>query len=263
MKVGINSAIIKEISGRGLSLDELPVEVVEIGFDDIPLLTEKGINWNLIEELLTLGVEFTIHAPCSDGKNISLDLGVDSRRNIRIMEDVFRISQALNAKYVVIHGGDIRKSYYTSFVNTKRQLMELSVIGEEYGVKLEIENLLDNRIGAFPHEFLPFLDENVSTCFDVGHAFLVSRKYGIRLEEFLLIPDIEHVHLHDNSGFWDEHRALGEGVIPFNVILPAIAKIEPKNVILEIRRYRDSENVIRSIELVKKLKPRVKREVLI
>ncbi|WP_456395993.1 sugar phosphate isomerase/epimerase family protein [Thermococcus sp.] len=259
MKVGVNSFIIREISGHGFSVDELPVDVIELGFDDMPVLTPSGINWEVLHELLSLNVDFTLHAPCSDGNNIKLDLGVNSRKNIRIMENVFRIAQILDAEYVVVHGGDIGNNYHRAFINTKRQLMEIATIAEEYEVKLVMENLTDNRIGAFPHELLPFLEKNVSVCLDIGHAFLTSLKYGLDIGEYFLLDDIEHVHLHDNGGARDEHRAMGEGCIDFNNILPKILFRKPKNIIWEIREYQKADNVLRSILSVKSAKIRVVR----
>ncbi|HII66966.1 MULTISPECIES: sugar phosphate isomerase/epimerase [Thermococcus] len=254
MKVGVNSYIIREISGNGFSIDELPIDVIELGFDGLRGLTDKGIDWDVLHGLLTLDVEFTLHAPTSDGRNIRVDLCVNSRKNIEIMENVFEIARTLDAKYVVVHGGDIKDSYHKALVNTRKQMMELSAVAEEYGVKLVIENLIDNRIGAFPHELIPFLEENVSVCFDIGHAFINSLKYGLGVEEYMLLPGIEHVHLHDNNGAKDEHRALGEGRINFDDLIPKILSLRPKNVIWEIRDYWDRENVLRSILSVKRVK---------
>ncbi|MFA4640327.1 sugar phosphate isomerase/epimerase family protein [Pyrococcus kukulkanii] len=249
-RVGVNSYIVREISGHGIPIEELDVDLIELGFDDIEVLTEEGINWSSLDLLSTLNVGFTIHSPTSDGRTIAVDLGRYSRRNIRIMENVFRIAQALNARYVVIHGGDIHESYHKAFINTKRQLMELATIAEEYGVKLVIENLLDNRIGTFPHEFIPMFEDNVGFCFDIGHAFITARKYGLDVGSFLTLSP-EHVHLHDNMGIRDEHRAIGEGKIPLFVFREILEK-GPRNVILEIRRYSSEDSILRSIEFVRR-----------
>ncbi|AEC51154.1 hypothetical protein PNA2_0236 [Pyrococcus sp. NA2] len=249
-EVGISSTIVSEITGNGIPIDILKVNLVEIGTDDVPILIDDRINWSEVENLQTLGVSFTIHAPTSDGANVKVDLGRYSRKNIRIMEALFKIAQALDVRNIVIHGGDIKGSYHEAFINTKRQVMELATIAEEYGVKLFIENLLDTRIGAFPHELLPFLESNVSICLDTGHAYLMSVKYNVPLEEYLLLP-FEHVHLHDNNGKFDEHRPIGEGLIPPNFFLGVLMS-KPRTIILEIRRYSSIENVISSINLVKK-----------
>ena len=253
-KLGVNSYVVREISKNGISIDNLPIDVIELGFDDIPVLTEDGINWEMLHNLATLDVDFTIHAPCADGKNVSVDLGINTRRNIRIMENVFVIAQTLNAKYVVVHGGDIGESYHRAFINTRIQLMELATIAEEYGVELVIENMCDNRIGAFPHEMLPFIEQNVSVCIDIGHAFLTSLKYGINIREYSLLPRIVHLHLHDNYGVRDDHLPPGEGKIPLS-LYHHLLLLKPRNVIIEIRNYDTPESILRGISFIKGLRP--------
>ncbi|AIU69307.1 AP endonuclease [Thermococcus eurythermalis] len=253
MKVGVNTCIVQEVSGRGFSLEELGVEVLELGFDDVEVLTEEGINWSILKDLAGLGTEFTLHAPTSDGRNVSVDLGRYSRMNIVTMERVLKIASALDANVVVVHGGDIRGSYHRAFANTRRQLMEISAIAEDYGVKFLIENLTDGRIGAFPHELLPFVEENVGICLDVGHAFLTAMKYGVPMDEFALL-EAEEIHVHDNNGIMDEHLPPEEGMIGKNYIGRLIEAVEPEYAVLEIRRYSRPESVFEAIDFVKSLK---------
>ncbi|MEO2152018.1 MAG: sugar phosphate isomerase/epimerase family protein [Thermococcus sp.] len=253
MRVGVNTFIVREVSGNGFPLDELGVEVLELGFDDVEVLTENGINWEALRNLSDLGAEFTLHAPTSDGRNVSVDLGHYSRMNIVTMERVFKVASALDARIVVVHGGDIRGSYYRAFANTRRQLMEISAIAEDYGVKLLVENLTDSRIGAFPHELLPFVEENVGICLDVGHAFLTAMKYGVPMDEFALLR-AEEIHVHDNNGVMDEHLPPGEGMIGKNYIGRLIGAVEPEYAVLEIRRYSRPESVFGAIDFVRSLK---------
>ncbi len=260
MKVGVNSHIVKEISGQEFSLDELNVDVVELGFDDVTVLTEDGIIWEALKNLAGLGVEFTLHAPTSDGKNVRVDLGRYSRMNIITMERVFRIAEALDATTVVVHGGDIHRSYHRAFANTRKQMMEISAVAEEHGVRLLIENLTDMRIGVFPHELLPFLESNVGICLDIGHAFLTAMKYGVPMDEFALLK-AEEVHAHDNNGTTDEHLPPGEGMIGRAYASRLIRATRPTYVILEIRRYSRPENVMEVLEFARGLKGQVVRGV--
>lgn len=253
MRVGVNTYIVKEVSGNGFSLDELDVEVLELGFDDVEVLTEEGINWDTLKNLACLGAEFTLHAPTSEGRNVSVDLGHYSRMNIVTMERVFKIASVLDARIVVIHGGDIGESYHRAFANTRRQLMEISTIAEDYGIRLLVENLTDSRIGAFPHELLPFLEENVGACLDVGHAFLTAMKYGVPMDEFALL-EAEEIHVHDNNGVMDEHLPPGKGMIGRNYIGWLIKAVKPDYAVLEIRRYSRPESVFEAIDFVKSLK---------
>lgn len=60
MKLGVNSYIVKEISGKGFSLDELQVDFVELGFDDSGIIKNEEINWEALKNLKGIGVEFTL-----------------------------------------------------------------------------------------------------------------------------------------------------------------------------------------------------------
>ncbi len=248
--IGVCSYIVKEISGKGLELEDLRVKLVELGFSDIPLIKNEEIVKDSIEYLQTLNLKYTIHSPTSDEEcGVRVDLGVDNKNNIKIMEKVFKIASLLDVRYVVVHGGDVNTSYYKAFINTKNQLTKLSKMAEDYSVRLVIENLSDNRVGAMPHEFMPFLGDNVGMVFDTGHAFLIQQKYGVDMREYIrqLGSYIEHIHIHDNSGITDEHLALGEGSINWKIIIKELSKTNPKNIILEIRRYSNPQNVVESI----------------
>jgi sugar phosphate isomerase/epimerase len=243
MKLGVNSYIVREISGKGFSLDDLRVDFIELGFDDSDLVENGEIQQEALKNLSGLGVEFTLHAPTADGKNLSIDLGVYGREPVKRMEKVIRIANHLGAEVIVVHGGDIRKSYTKASVNTLKHLRELKPIAEDSGVKLVIENLFEGRIGALPHELLPFVDEGFELCFDIGHAFLTSMNSGLRMDEFnVLFPYTSHLHIHDNNGSKDEHRPLGEGMIGFSYARRIVELTKAERAVLEIRRYgrRDS-----------------------
>ena len=253
--IGVCSYIVKDISGKGLALEDLKVKLVELGFSDIPLIKNEEIVKDSIEYLQTLNIKYTIHSPTSDEEcGLTVDLGVDNKNNIKTMEKVFEIASLLDVNQVVVHGGDVNGSYYKAFINTKNQLTEISKIAEDYSVRLVIENLNDNRVGAMPHEFMPFLSENVGMVFDTGHAYLIQQKYGVDMREFIrqLSPYIEHLHIHDNLGVSDEHLAIGEGSIDWKSVIKELSKTKAKYVILEIRKYLSSEHVIDSINALSK-----------
>jgi lactate dehydrogenase-like 2-hydroxyacid dehydrogenase len=63
----------------------------------------------------------------------------------------------------------------------------------------------------------------------------------------VLHPFIKHVHLHDNDGISDLHLPPGEGKIDAGSVLRDIWDVQPENVVLEIRRFAEPENVKLSI----------------
>lgn len=254
MKLGVNSYIVKEISGMGFLLDELGVDFVELGFDDSGVIKDEEINWEALKNLEGLGVEFTLHAPTADGKNLPIDLGVYGKEPVRRMEKVIRIANHLGAEVIVVHGGDIKKSYTKAYVNTLRHLRELKPIAEDHGVKLVVENLFEGRIGALPYELLPLVNEGFELCFDIGHAFLTSMSSGLRIDEFnVLFPYTSHLHIHDNSGSRDEHRPLGEGMIGFYYARRVVELTKAERAVLEIRRYSGKGSVLSNVSFFRNM----------
>ncbi len=266
MKVGVNSRLVREISGGPLSLSYLDVELIELGFDDVPMLSSSlEINHAMLWALDSFDVSFSLHVPTSDARelNLRVDLGRMSRHNFRVMECVFEIASLLDVRHVVIHGGDIIPehwgrfagiSYRKAFLNTVRNLKTLAQLARDYSLMLCLENLDDNRVGSLPVELLALLHDadadNISVTFDTGHAFIIAERYGISLSEFfdILHPFIKHVHLHDNDGISDLHLPLGEGKIDVCSVLRDIWDIQPEDVVLEIKSFSDPENVKESIK---------------
>ncbi|WP_048150494.1 sugar phosphate isomerase/epimerase family protein [Palaeococcus ferrophilus] len=253
MKLGVNSYIVREISGKGFSLDDLRVDFIELGFDDAGLVENGEIQQGTFKDLEGLGVEFTLHAPTADGKNLPLDLGVYGKEPVKRMEKVIRIANHLGAEVIVVHGGDIGKSYTKAYVNTLKHLRELKSIAEDSGVKLVVENLFEGRIGALPHELLSFVSEGFELCFDIGHAFLTSMHSGLKMDEFnVLFPYTSHLHIHDNNGSKDEHRPLGGGMVGFFYAGQAIKLTNAKRAVLEIRGYSGRDSVLSNVSFLRR-----------
>jgi len=55
MKLGVNSYIVREISGKGFSLDDLRVDFIELGFDDSDLVENGEIQQEALKNLSGLG----------------------------------------------------------------------------------------------------------------------------------------------------------------------------------------------------------------
>ncbi|MBA5942027.1 MAG: sugar phosphate isomerase/epimerase [Methanophagales archaeon] len=274
MKVGVNSRMAREVSDGPLSISYLDVELVELGFDDLPLLDRYlEINQSALSALDSYDIAFSLHAPTSDARepNLRVDLGRIDRRNFRVMERVFEIASLLDSEHIVIHGGDISAgnggngngnskvdagvSYRKAFVNTVRNLRMLASLAREYSVLLCLENLGDNGVGSFPAELLALLhasDPDIQVTFDTGHAFIIAERYGIRVSDFFetLRLFIKHVHLHDNDGVSDLHLPLGEGKIDAESVLREIRDMQPENVIIELKSFAVPENVTTSIKAV-------------
>jgi sugar phosphate isomerase/epimerase len=86
---------------------------------------------------------------------------------------------------------------------------------------------LENMIGVkeflcrFPDELIGMTEgiEGIGMTFDFGHANTVGK-----VNEFLPhVGKAKHIHIHDNKGFSDEHLALGDGSINWDIVGKTIA----------------------------------------
>lgn len=87
----------------------------------------------------------------------------------------------------------------------------------ETNARLFLENTMDRSPTAIM-ALLAALPERAAMCFDIGHWF--SAADGSRLDNLApwideAAPRLEHLHLHDNHGFNDEHLGMGRGLIDF------------------------------------------------
>lgn len=111
---------------------------------------------------------------------------------------------------------------------------EVAEVAAEHGVKMAIENMppgwpvfCDKPESA--RTLLEAIDrENVGLTLDIGHANILGDD---AIAEFIttLNDKILIVHIHDNDGKRDQHRAIGEGSIDFRKVIGLLvqAGIEP------------------------------------
>ncbi len=81
------------------------------------------------------------------------------------------------------------------------------------GVTIAVASPLPHLIGGHPDEFkaiLDSLDPSVKVCLDTGHTAL-----GGHWRRFVEVSGarLEHLHAHDNQGYWDDHLPPGDGSI--------------------------------------------------
>jgi sugar phosphate isomerase/epimerase len=100
------------------------------------------------------------------------------------------------------------------------------------GVTLTVENI--DR-ADFPYSTVDEIKQlaeefdGLGITFDVGHAYLASRKEGAKAPEKEIVKAIKkagdhlaHVHIHDNEGLRDDHLPPGDGDIDFRPIVDVL-----------------------------------------
>jgi sugar phosphate isomerase/epimerase len=188
-------------------------------------------------------LKYTVHGLVAD-INIASVYPEIREASVRLHGRAIEASAAAGAELYVIHPGYVAWSFYwrDALQALDKSLEELSVLQEELGIRLGIENMPKSD-WLFFHK--PDLDlHGMGLVLDVGHA-----KTCGTLNEFLEHPELAHVHLHDNSGQNDEHLPLGKGCIDFGPVLKAIAE---KGVTAALEQ-KTEDGVLESLVVLKNL----------
>ncbi|GCC11561.1 endonuclease IV [archaeon] len=261
-KVGINWVNVKELNCHG-TVDIEDVDVVEISLADFDFLKfgEDIVNFALtIKE--NYDINYTVHAPYQNSyiEKTRVNLSKIDERNIKLMEETIKLSSEIGAETVVVHAGDAISRGAEE--NAVENLKTVCGIASYYGMDIALENIFTDengakRVGETPQELLDICDrvskDNMGVNFDVGHAFISSTRYNLKIEDYFntLRNHIIHMHIHNNHGIektpWDEHLPLFAGLIDYRELEYLI---RGRNIILEIRAG-STDDISASLEFIK------------
>ncbi|MBU7030556.1 MAG: sugar phosphate isomerase/epimerase, partial [Theionarchaea archaeon] len=174
------------------------------------------------------------------------------KESLRQITENIEKANTYNAEAVCIHPGHysplsihFKEKAHTVHIQSLKKLTRKA---EECNVSLGIENMPYFPIlcARTPEEVKKILSEvdsdSLGFTFDVGHANITGN-----VHQFLTLKEyITTVHLHDNHGDQDAHRALGEGTVPLDVI----KGLTKKKLIIEVNMYPDA---LKSLKVLKTL----------
>jgi sugar phosphate isomerase/epimerase len=147
------------------------------------------------------------------------------RATVKRLELSIMHAQALDACVWVFHpgAGTGISTFYPGFgwLQNLKTARTLAKIGNEYGVKIAIENVPEPYPGLMKNvkefeEFYANVDEDIGLVVDVGHANINGQ-----IESFFRTfkDKIVHVHLSDNDGKSDQHLGIGRGTVNWTRIV--------------------------------------------
>ncbi|HOT95356.1 MAG TPA: sugar phosphate isomerase/epimerase family protein [Methanoregulaceae archaeon] len=179
-----------------------------------------------IRELIeTTGLRVTVHAPYGDLNCASLNYPI-LRESVRQVTACIRAASEWTDR-VVLHPGYLsplaKLDPERAWTTQKEALREIGRFAADHGVLACLENMISVRefLCRDPGELLGMIEgiEGIGACFDLGHAHTV----GVVQEFVDRIGRADHLHLHDNHGVSDEHLAVGDGTIGYDLVGPGIA----------------------------------------
>lgn len=207
-------------------------------FDYIELYVVPN-SINTIEKWKQINIPLTLHAPHFMHK-VNLADKEQERYNFFVFDQVKTFAEALNAQYIVIHGGIEG--------NLQETIRQLNLIQKKFNSTLLIENKppytpLGEQLpcrGAIYEEITEIMDAtNLNFCLDIGHAICTANFLGIEPYSYVfLFNTLSPIcyHFSDNfiSDTTDKHLHFKEGTINFSKILSIISP--DKNIAIETKK---------------------------
>ncbi|MBO3763377.1 MAG: sugar phosphate isomerase/epimerase [Thermoproteota archaeon] len=171
----------------------------------------------LNEALASVDIKATqIHGPFGeiDYQLGSLNESVRAGAIKRIINWIKNINKT-SIEVLVLHTNLIQTDYNLNSESFLHKIKEINLINfsevvksaQDFGVKIAIENRLEQTFGAFPNDLIELVDEinndYVGICLDTGHANVngIQPSKAVRMFEERLIA----THVHDNNGKEDQH----------------------------------------------------------
>lgn len=209
----------------------LGIEVMNFAFPDV-LDGQWERDVTLYQNMLArVPGMITLHGPFMDMAPGSPDKRIDKIVEARYCHAI-EIAEALNAQIVVFHANFIASLHNEEYrIGWQKRNAEfwspMAEFAAAHNVTLAVENMW---------EFDPFIiidvlrqveHPNLRACLDVGHAHLFS---NVPFADWLNVvePYLVHVHMNNNDGKLDYHRAFPDGVLDYHHLLTLIRAL-PKS----------------------------------
>jgi sugar phosphate isomerase/epimerase len=206
----------------------------EIGIDAEVLDTYSRKEFAKISAVLHQeGVSITLHGPFYDLVPGGMDNKILQASRDRLKE-AFDLIPIFEPMSIVCHTGYDRKRYYEAqdtWLETALETWAPLVKGlQGTATTLMLENVYERTPGMLLRLLNGLNTEKVGFCFDTGHMSAFSET---NMRDWLRIlgPFLKQLHLHDNDGRWDDHRAIGQGQVDFEILFKYVEENPPRPII--------------------------------
>lgn len=255
MNIFISSSVKDNIKDTVKLANELGTGIEVCKFAEPPIL--DGNFENVLKEfsdaLKDFAGKISLHGTFYDLNPASKDQRVKEITIYRYNQSL-KAAKKLGAKTIVFHtgfNGMVKLPvYYNTFIENKIIFWQDFIKRfEDEGITVVLENTYEDE----PDIILSIVDSinspNLKICIDTGHVNINSSS---KVEEWIekIGSRLHHMHLHNNSGKFDEHNSLTRGTIDFNQVIKALQKnnFNP-NLVLEIFKI---DTALESFEYMKK-----------
>ena len=229
----------------------------EIGIDAVALERFNRQEFgDMAAQLLNRGLTITVHGPFIDMFAGSLDPLIRAATRHRF-EQMLDLIPLFKPKTVVCHAGYEWKRYgYLREEWTQNSIETWRWLGDHVkaaGSRLMLENVFEQEPEEIRILFEQLTEQDVGFCLDTGHQAAFSRA---SLATWLdsLGGYLGQLHLHDNRGQQDEHMALGQGRIDFELFFKRLKYMMKTPPVITLEPH-DEESLEPSLDYMEKIWP--------
>ena len=175
------------------------------------------------------GCSTTMHAPYVDLNPGSAEQLI-REATLRRFHQLLDAAEILRPKVIVLHPGydhwrygDSREQWLKHSIDTWRELLDRAA---GIGCIMAVENIFEEEPSTLKALFEAVDSPILRHCFDVGHWNLFVK---VSMDEWFaeIGSYIAEVHIHDNFGIKDDHNAIGEGNINFDLFFRLLQRYAP------------------------------------
>lgn len=208
------------------------------------LAYEKRLDYMECEHL-------TLHGPFLDLNPMAYDSEI-RKVTLRRYNEAYTAAKKLNAKKIIFHSCYLPQIYMTiGLAERIADFYHEFLDDKDTSIEILAENVFDSSPESLVQAAKLISHPAFGLCLDIGHANCWSDFSPIQWVNDMT-PFIRHVHLHNNDGKSDSHKALDCGSIPAEHLLKQLDTTLPdaKTYTIECRTYED---VIRSWSLCQRI----------
>jgi sugar phosphate isomerase/epimerase len=257
-------------------LEKIQVNVPFADLHDryLPLFMERRINPEISFDALTLEnaaqrdvvstarqlhechLKITLHGPFMDLAPGSPDPAVRAVTRRRF-EQCLDMAALFKPRHLVCHAGYDKKRYlYMREIWIQNSLVMWRWLAErvsKIGGRLVLENVYEQGPDEMKALMEPLAPLGVGFCLDTGHQAAFGSS---PLAEWVaaMAPFMVQLHLHDNTGVWDEHLPLGQGNIDFESFFKQLRKIREIAPVVTLEPHQERD-LWPSLEYLEKIWP--------
>ncbi|MDH4122837.1 MAG: sugar phosphate isomerase/epimerase [Thermoplasmata archaeon] len=197
-------------------------------------------------------IKFQAHAPIAD---MNIGSPVENIREASLKE-LFSLIDAcdrlsidlltLHPGMAIAYGEELKPKVRDA---TRQSLKQIDRKLQDLNVRVALENMppADWSIGYDLKELLLMIEgTKIGICFDTGHANVAHTVDTFVRDDYPLI----NIHIHNNSGLFDEHLILDKGSLDLKSVVSRLKKFYEGNYVIEARTLEEgmeSRDILRNM----------------